>query len=304
LAQVLSWLPVDTETLIVANGLFSLVSEPNEESPFLVKVQSFTCGLATVIQDGLLQKQLEGVQVLIGVDAGRRFSWPKGLGMMPYEGCQIMIVDEAGDAALQAAVDNCVRMAPRSFQIGQTTVAAFVEKLENDEVSLFIAKPQRSVLVCATNRTFLDQVLARMQQAQQDRALPDSLPEWQHVDAAADVWAIRHFRRDSAENDPSSPLGGPKATLHVDPNAIGFVFWYSTKGDNVATAKCRYLTGAIDAAKLVVRDWPRPSDGLGPIVDEIKPGVVEVTCPIANNGEVGHVFYLVLMWYLGHGVVF
>jgi hypothetical protein len=181
-------------------------------------------------------------------------------------------------------------------------VATFVEKWEDDEVSLFIAKPQRSVLVCATNRGFLEQVLARMKQKQQDRALPDNLPEWRHVEATANVWAMRHSRKVTAENDPSSPFSA-KNRLRADPKAIGFAFWFGATVGTENVAKCRYLTGANNAAKLVTRNWLWAECGTTPTANEIEPGVIEITCPINNNHDEGIRFLYVLLWYLGHEVV-
>src|SRR5690606_41943945 len=66
----------------------------------------------------------------------------------------------------------------------------------------YLCQPQPGLLVCATNRSYLAEVLERMQQPAKMRAFPKDLPEWKHVDVKASVWGLRHYRPDRAENAP------------------------------------------------------------------------------------------------------
>jgi hypothetical protein len=78
------------------------------------------------------------------------------------------------------------------------------------------------------------------------------------------------------------------------------VFWFDAKAEKAA--KARYLSGAKDAAKIVTRGWHHPSENLTPTIDEIKPGVIEITVPISKEDDSRHSFLFVLLAYLGHAV--
>jgi hypothetical protein len=298
LQQVLRWLPEDSETLVVANGPFQVPPKSEEYTSFLQSLRSISVGLVIQLQNGLLQEQLKGRKVLLAVEASRRFTSPKGLGMMPYEGCQILLFDESADNMLQAAMESGFEKAPLTIQLANTKVAAFTEKWEQNEWSLLVTRPQPGVLLCATDRKFLEQVLARMNQAHKDRAFPENLPEWQHVSVNADVWALRHYRNDSAANDPSSPLRAEAAANVPDSKAVGFVFCLDASR---SVAKARYLTGAKDAAEIVRRGWHNPPEKLTPTIMELKPGVVEISQTTGKN-DAAHMFLFALLGYLGHAV--
>ena len=63
------------------------------------------CAYAPTIQlhNGLLQDHLQGHKVLLAVEASRRFTSPHGLGMMPFEGCAVLVFDRSADGALQCS---------------------------------------------------------------------------------------------------------------------------------------------------------------------------------------------------------
>src|ERR1700734_598408 len=104
--RVLSWLPADTETLLVANGPIWMSNfqtpedyknhaGPREE---LEKAfESVTLGLFDS-KNGLLERNLEGKKVLFALEASRHFRSPAGLGELPFEGCALAIFkDDLGD---------------------------------------------------------------------------------------------------------------------------------------------------------------------------------------------------------------
>ena len=303
LPEILNWLPDNAETLVVARGPFELPRAPGDESndipPFLDSARSLTVGLVTGLQDGLLAKPLQGKKVLIAVEASRRFISPKGLGMMPFEGCRIVEFDAAAHDAVHEAVVRCIEKAPKTVQLGDTKVGVFTEKWESDEWSLFVAEPSPGVLLCATNEKFLEQMLGRMKRTNhEDRAFPDSLPEWEYADLKAPTWGMRHYRKEFADTDSSSPLR-PRAPANVpDSHAIGFVFGLDAK-----TARAYYLSSAKDAVKIAHEGWHHPTEGLTPTIKQIKPGVVEIVEPVAAEEKRGeHMFLFILLAYLGHGV--
>ena len=303
LAEILNWLPDNAETLVVARGPFELPCEPAAESndipPFLDSARLLTVGLVTGLQDGLLAKPLQGRKVVIAVEASRRFTSPKGLGMMPFEGCQIVKFDAAARDAVHEAVVRCIEKAPKTVQLGDTKVGVFTQKWEDDEWTVFVAEPSPGVLICATNQKFLEQMFERMgRKKHEDRAFPNSLPEWEYADLKAPMWGMRHYRKEFSATDPSSPLR-PKAAANVpDPHAIGFVFRLDAR-----TARAYYLSGAKDAVKIACEGWNQPNEHLTPTLKEIKPGVVEIVESVAKEEKRGeHMFLFMLLAYLGHAV--
>jgi hypothetical protein len=297
--EMLHWLPVDAESLIVVNGPLPFPGDTSADFTFQESCKFLAVGLATAVQDGLLCKQLKGQKIEIAVEGRRRFRSPKGLGMMPYEGCEILRFDDSSDAALKEAFHTCLEQAKDTIRLKDMQIAVFTDRWEDDDWTFFVTRPQPSVLLCATNRAFLEQVLSRMKEDPTDRAFPDHLPEWRHVNVEAGVWALRHYKKDEAANDPSSPHC-PRAGEHLrDSEAVGFVFWCDAASADVAIA--RYLSGAENAADIVTKGWYLPSENLTPRIQEIEPGVIEISAPVAGNGA-GGAFLFRLLAYLGHAV--
>jgi hypothetical protein len=116
LSIALSWLPADTETLIVANGPF-LLSRSNAESDetrsrsvskkeLREQFEALPLGLLG-LEKGLLEKHLNGREVAMAIEGSRHFRSPSGLGEMRYEGCDIVVfagdVTSLGDAFIKFA---------------------------------------------------------------------------------------------------------------------------------------------------------------------------------------------------------
>ena len=218
---------------------------------------------------------------------------------MPYQGCHIVQFEPTSYDTVRKAFQTCEAKAEEKFELAGEQVAVFTEKLEDDMWSFFVSQPRPGVLICATDQAFIAETLKRIGKRSESRALPKELPEWKHVDVKAPVWAVRHYSKVSAENDPSSPLR-PKAAANVpDSAAVGFVFWYNPERDNVARA--RYLSGAKDAIKLVETRWNQPSEGLVPKINGSGQGSVEISMPVSEEETAGS-FLFVLMGYLGHAV--
>jgi hypothetical protein len=68
-----------------------------------------------------------------------------------------------------------------------------------------VARPRPHVLVVTANARTMDEILARIHTPTAPRALPDSLPEWRHVDFNKPLWALRHFNW-TEEKDPTLPF--------------------------------------------------------------------------------------------------
>jgi hypothetical protein len=264
-----------------------------EKLDFADAVQSLPVGPLTSIKDGFLDEQLRGLKVLCVVEGSRRFTPPGEFGLMPYEGCHILRFDAKDDATLKKVMETCQEKANEKIEVAGVKVAVFNEQVERDAWSYSVCRPRAGVLICATNKGYLEETLKRIEAKPKSRALPADLPEWKQVDTKAPVWAIRHYRKDFALEDPTSPLcpGG------TDPNAVGMTFWV---GDSGKYAEVRYLSDANDALKIATGEWEVL--GLKPKCKVGAPGVVEIAVSLAGH-EAGAMYFFVLMARLGHCIV-
>ena len=294
---LLTWLPEDTETLIVAPRGFEIPKEKAKDE-FAGTVQTLPAGPLMHFKDELLDKQLRGAKVLCAVEGSRRFTAPGDLGMMPYEGCHILQFDPGADADLKRIIQKCRDKADKTIKLAGAEVAVFTEKQEQDTWSYFVCRPRPGILIIATNRDYLEETLKRIDKPSRTRALPADLPEWKHVDVKARLWAIRHYRKEFAKDDPSSPLV-PQAAANVpDLNAVGFVFWIGgDENGNVATV--RYLTDAKEGIKIATSGWQVLD--LKPKLKQVAPEVIEITTSLSTE-ETETMFLFVLLMRLGHGI--
>jgi hypothetical protein len=303
--QLLGCLPEDTETIVVSQSAYEMPkwaegkrSSPLEEQRQFGEIVRMLPYMPLFDDKSeFLGKDLQGLKVLCALEGSRRFSSPQGLGLMPYEGCHIFQFDATAEEPLKKAFAKWLEVAQKKIELAGQQVLVHSVTQEDDVWTWHICQPRSGILLCATNATFLEQTLKRMNGNEKKRALPPDLPEWKQVDIKARVWAIRHYRKETAEQDPSSPLRGKAAANVPDADAIGFVFSYDS-GD---TAKARYLSGAKNATEIATQGWRHPSEGLAPEFKQSAPGVVEISAPIGNERS-GGMFFFVLLAYLGHAV--
>jgi hypothetical protein len=257
------------------------------------------------LEKGLLEKYLNGQEVEIAMEGSRHFRSPSGLGGMPYEGCDIVVF--AGDVASlgDAFMKGSRNVAGKFEEVEGQRVAVFQEKLEEDVWTIFVAFPKANVLVVATNRDYLRDVLARMGGATGPRALPNELLEWKYVDTHAHCWGLRHYDKSQSNLDPSSPLGGQKSANFADDEAIGLVFNFVPTTE--AEATITYLSGAKEALPIVrERLFPTQSEpdsvkDLHIRFREIAPGVVQSSFRLVHSDPTMF-FFFVLIAVLGHAV--
>ena len=244
LNQVLSWLPVDTETILAANGPFAWYpnalsnDSPSQErltaTELEMQSRMFPLGLLN-FKNGGLGEFVKGKTVSLAIEGSRRFRPPRALGLMRYEGCLVMIfvptVSLDGAAFMRTAANSAVRFEERNG----TRVAVFEERSENDTWTTFVGFPRSNVAVAATNLDYLVGLLDRMRGTPGTHALPPNLSEWRHVDTKAPVWGVRHYQKQGAELDPSSPLLGQNAANVPDANAVGVTFSFAPAAERTAT---------------------------------------------------------------------
>jgi hypothetical protein len=240
--QALSWLPADTETVMAANGPFVLpnlnqeaeeagVNEPDEISGTF---QMFPLGLFS-FDKGILGKYFKGEKVLLALEGSRNFGAPSGLGEGPFQGCGVAVFTEDIAARADSFLKDSASVVLRTERMEGHDVAVFQEKMEDDTWTTFVAFPKPNVAVAATNEDYLRGVLARMDRKADERALPDSLPEWKYVNRRAAFWAVRHYNENGASTDPTSPFARTHAGLIKDDQAIGLAFTFDPARSPTAT---------------------------------------------------------------------
>lgn len=302
LEEVLWWLPPDTETLMVARGPFELTSAPAMsplERQLENTLQLFTvASLAQAYREGLPKPSLSS-RILFSVAGSRNFRAPTGLGGMPFDGCEIIVLEERDAAATDKFLKSIQDRAKEKKQIGGLTIAIYERKFEQDIWTFYIARPRPNVFLAATHEGYLAEVLERMKQHTEPRALPEDLPEWRHIDRSASAWGLRHFRRVPGSKDPSSPFGGQKSANRPDEAAIGVLFSYSAAEAKVL--RVRYLTGNKDPLAVARKAWPNPYEGIHPEAELIAPGVVEITTAFRDEESLGTLLFL-LFGRLGYGI--
>ncbi len=222
--------------------------------------------------------------------------------MMPYDGCHMMVFQEelrtAGDNFLKALkAENA-----NEEQIGGQKTLVLQQKAEDDEWKHYFTLPKPNIILTATDRSYLEEVLKRMAMKEKppDRALPENLGEWQYVDRKAKFWGIRHYDKANAKNDPSSPLTNERAAANTpDAEAVGLVFVYDPSKEKKVSIK--YLSGSEQAADIAAMAWSHEQEGLKPEIRQKAKGVVEIT--VESDGEMTkEIFLLVFLTSLGHGI--
>jgi hypothetical protein len=242
--QVLSWLPPDTETVTVARGPFPIPDGHAEKETIRNRelsgqeldhmFESLPLALFG-FKDDLLVKHLIGKRIMLAAEGTRHFRSPAALGEMPFEGCAIAVfADELGDSG-NAFINASRKVALGVEEIEGLKVALFQEKLENDLWTSFVAFHNKNIVLVATNRDYITEVLTRLQgRSSGQRALPGNLPEWKHVDTNARFWGLRHFDKNPA-NDPSSPFAPRPFWNLADKEAIGLTFSFDPSKSRSAT---------------------------------------------------------------------
>lgn len=309
LERVLSWLPTDTETLQVANGplwMSNFAGEKHNYTDHEVKAeelekqfQGLTLGLFS-FGNGLLEKHLEGQKVSFALEASRHFRSPASLGELPFEGCALAIFEKD----LEDRRNAFMKAAPRIEEIEAQKVAVFEEKQEQDTWTFFITFPEKNMALVSTNRQFLQQMLVRIHGTEGQRALPTSLHEWTFVDKQTPFWGLRHYDRQQAKYDPTSPFEGKKSANFPDEGAIGLTYQCDPK---TRRATVTYLTAAgADTRKIAAERFPDAGEpaqlaGLHIQYQELGPGVIQNTFDL-NRSVPMDLFFFIFMAHLGHAI--
>ncbi len=204
LAGVLGWFPADTETLHVAQSfqIPAVEDDPSSTPPvgdFRYASQLFVLDGLWGLERGKYQKPLVGRKVVAALCGSRYYDLVSKFGSLRSEGCSVLMfnqdLDDGGKdwtGLLRAGARQINRINGHEVFVFPSTVVMEGRFKLKPWQGTFLVLLTPKIVLCATSDTYLEEVLNRLDSAPKDRALPDSLPEWQHVDIKAPGWMLRH----------------------------------------------------------------------------------------------------------------
>ena len=195
---ILTWLPTDTETLVVAQEPFRITKQDRTNIPAaLLMAQDFVLGLLTAAEKGKLGEAMLGRTVRLAAFGGRGFeNHSEGengalpLGLIAYQGCAVYAFAEPLSESIVSRPSDGSVMGHRVW------ISKGTQSDLPDSDIYFVSLLQPDVITVCNDRTFFQEMLSRRDLPQQSRALPADLPEWKQVDRTAPLWAICHYRAD------------------------------------------------------------------------------------------------------------
>jgi hypothetical protein len=248
---LLRYLPLRTQTIMVCNRPFKIEKSDLEPDPMSTERQlrAMILGLDPEILNAGLGRALLGRNVTAAVQGSTDFREPKGLGRAPYAGTSIIQLNEEFDLA-QGNLTNVhpsIGSGQWGWIAGHRTLIFKITSFE-DSWSYFVTNMNANTIVWSTDRRHLEETLQRMSGLPKDRPLPPTLVEWRFLDTERPFWGIRHYERNGAAADPTSPLAGASLGANtLDGGAIGCSFSYD---DSDRKFRITYLSKSVDAASV------------------------------------------------------
>ncbi len=229
--SILDWLPVDTETIIVAQEPFSLIEhDQNGSLKALTMAQGYVLGLLAGAEDEKLEKALLGRTIRLAALGARAFADhppdernASPFGLIAYQGC-------ATYAFAEPIPESSLSRQPDEALMGHPLwVSKSTQNDQPDTDAYLVVIPNPDLLIVCNNRDFLTAMVSRMASPQKARALPADLPEWKLVDRHTPLWAVRHYRTEREKVDPSNARN--ILALESDPEAAGLIVEFGLASD-------------------------------------------------------------------------
>ena len=298
--SVIAWLPANTETLIVAKGPFDVADTSDDGAVRLALAlsQSAAAGGLLTRKPNILQS-LHAAHIRFIVEGARNFRRPTDLGLGPYEGCHVIVFDNADGPLIDRFLREVRAAADGAAHVEGMKALRLQWRSEQDDWSAFVVRARTNVIVIATSETMLSEVLGRAERGGSGRALPASLLEWTRIDTTARVWAVRHYARAGSDGDPTSPISGQRRAANM-PDALAVGITVSVNADSGGFV-AHYLSDNPQAASVAREYWTHPNEGLTPTVDAEPNGNVRIAVASASE-EARAILLLAILAALGHAV--
>lgn len=194
-SQALNWMPPQSETLCVARGPVTLPQKGEKGfgswRDWPISTPYFSI---SNLQLSIIAPNLPGRVIESSLEARANFRPPAGLGLMLYDGCGLVRLRPLQGENGAALRTRLARGAKKTIVIGGHQTSVFEEKREHDLWRVYVVVPRDNLVIMATQRAFLETVLARMaQKTTRNRAFPSSWNGWKLVDTSAPFWAVRRL---------------------------------------------------------------------------------------------------------------
>ena len=287
---VLDWLPADTETVIAAERPFVVPQVEVLDSNAVGVAQGFTLGLLTAAEKGRVLHTTQGLRIRFSLLAGRKFGWRNDDkdGLVSYQGCAAYAFEKPLPSALIA------RSAEETVLGHPTWVSKGSQNESEYQYTYRVAQPRPDLLLICNDRDFFTEILARMAAKPNRQALPETLPEWKHVDRLAPLWGVRHFDAHPAKRDDTNPANFEEGK--GDKEALGIAMQAGHPG---GTVWGRWMT------KSKSNPWPdllTEADFNGQAqITRKQDGAWELACPAADQHAASFTAF-VLLGMLGFSV--
>jgi hypothetical protein len=218
---ILSWLPADTETLVVAQQPFAIVVLDRNDIPNALEwARSYVLGLLDAAEKEAVFKALNGRTVRLAALAARRFGEeepskatpragePAPLGMIPYQGCAVYaFADPVPDAIIARPPEDSIR----GYRVWTSKGS---QNDQPDANTYFVSLLKPDLMMVCNNREFFREMISSVDSSPHRRALPAGLLEWKQVDRTSPLWAVSHY----TESSPAPAILSPEGD---DPGATG-----------------------------------------------------------------------------------
>lgn len=249
--RVLAWLPMDTETIVAASSFRMPAPQKLDlgQIEFATFARILACGELAALEKGSYLKPLADKKVAVALRGGRHFETVSAFGSHRSEGCAVVVFEEGLGAAGQEWTDLLRQGAKAVRRVRGRDVFVFPSAVAMEPV--FKLKPWQGTylvllspdtLLCATSDAYLEEVLQRVDDKPADRALPDSLAEWRHVDPSAPAWMIRHL-----PGDARKPLiDGVTWSMHKDRVDIEYLAVANAADEVEKQARTRWQPTGLD----------------------------------------------------------
>ncbi|PWT98076.1 MAG: hypothetical protein C5B53_07160 [Candidatus Melainabacteria bacterium] len=274
LDRIISWFPVDCETLVVFRSPFPIKAINRSEGlpeDFADTFRSRVVRLPLPFEKNQIVPKsfLDGKKILLEVAASRfhladhRLATEKA----NLENASVMVFGEEAVESLKEAMKLGRQCALETYKEADREVIVLSE-YENLLVDAFPANfyfcsPDEGLLVCASSREMMHEILLRMGRGKSangrghlpaGRMLSAELPEWTLLDRQADIWALRHYDKRTAASDHTSSdyLRAQDKSIYRDEAPGGVVFTYLQGSMQV---KISHLSGDAKAQDLRQQGW-------------------------------------------------
>jgi hypothetical protein len=306
--EMLSWFPADTETLMGAtgplqmpkvsrgaNGVLSLEHSPDE-----VRDKFKLYFLMGLLRRG---DEFKDTHIAAAINGSRSIRPTLDRNKLTFQGCSVVVFTEDITARAAAFLKDSASQVVRTEQIEGQAVEVFEDKPEGQIVTTYVAFPKPDVAVFAIDESYLREVLARMGGKRGERALPDTLAEWKHVDTNSEFWGLIHYPETMPSQTSMLPYGCT-SSHSSDVKLSGLTVNYPVGGSKVATID--YLSGDEEVLHCIQKGQFRESEMGVPEMhqqySEPEGGVLEGSYDLSEP-ESADYFLFVAIVFLGYPVV-